>query len=64
VSILSLGQVVEIPQMLGAIGYVLPIWFEQFTQQQVDLINGVLMPFGAAPLAPVDFGVDLPPGPL
>lgn len=47
-----------ITQMMDMMGFVLPIWLEQFSQQQVDLINFLLVPYGMPPLPPVDFGLD------
>ncbi|GGC54549.1 hypothetical protein IEU95_09330 [Hoyosella rhizosphaerae] len=44
--------------MLDTMGMILPIWLEFFFQEQVDLINSLTVPYGSAPIADVDFGLD------
>ncbi|MBD8506865.1 hypothetical protein HT102_10230 [Hoyosella sp. G463] len=44
--------------MLDMMGMILPIWLEQFSQQQIDLINSLLVPYGAEAMPDADFGLD------
>lgn len=63
-SLASLIQLGQLPAMFDSMGMILPIWFEQLMQQQVDLLNSILVPFGVPAMAPVDFGVDYDPAAL
>lgn len=51
-------ELAMITPMLDMMGFVLPIWLELFTQQQVDLINSLLVPYGMEAIPAVDFGLD------